>query len=220
MKRTSRQERAAETRAEVFNSAAQLFARVGYHGTTVAQIAERAGVAKGTFFFHFATKDAVIEELVRGQVMEARHAREAVLAKKGASYLDALRETALELARQAGRSRPLSRAVLIASMESIEAGVRAGALFEALFETMIEDAESARQAGEVQGHVEAETIASLFMTSYLGAALSFTTTEKPRPMVEILAPLLDVHIQGLRGDRAGRPQRPALARRRSGRRSR
>ncbi len=41
--------------------------------------------------------------------------------------------------------------------------------------------------------MEAETIASLFMNSYLGAALSITTTEKPRSMVEILAPLLDVH---------------------------
>ena len=40
------------------------------------EIVREAGVAKGTFSVHFATKDAVITDLVRNQVRIARRARE------------------------------------------------------------------------------------------------------------------------------------------------
>ncbi|CAN5200681.1 hypothetical protein BH09ACT12_BH09ACT12_35910 [soil metagenome] len=45
-------------------SAVDLFTEQGYDATTVAQIAERAGVTKSTFFRHFADKR---ELLVAGQ---------------------------------------------------------------------------------------------------------------------------------------------------------
>ena len=45
-------------------AAADLFAEQGYDATTVAQIAERAGVTKSTFFRHFPDKR---ELLVAGQ---------------------------------------------------------------------------------------------------------------------------------------------------------
>src|SRR5438477_9790985 len=87
---TARQQRAKETRARLFTAAAELFDAQGYHETTVEQIVRRANVAKGTFFLHFATKDAVIAELVRMQVRGARKARERVLADDGTA-LDRLR---------------------------------------------------------------------------------------------------------------------------------
>ncbi len=47
-----------------------LFARFGYHKTTVSEIAQAAGVTTGALFHHFETKeallDAVIEWLARG----------------------------------------------------------------------------------------------------------------------------------------------------------
>src|ERR1700754_224381 len=45
-------------------AAADLFSEQGYDATTVAQIAERAGVTKSTFFRHFPDKR---ELLVAGQ---------------------------------------------------------------------------------------------------------------------------------------------------------
>lgn len=52
--------RTERTRARILAAALALFERQGYRNTTVAQIADAAGVTSMTFFRHFPTKDAVI----------------------------------------------------------------------------------------------------------------------------------------------------------------
>lgn len=58
-----------ERRAEMIAAAAKLFARQGFVKTTVAEIVEAVGVAKGLFYYYFTTKDdmvkAVVEEYCR-----------------------------------------------------------------------------------------------------------------------------------------------------------
>lgn len=54
--------RRARTRARLLDCALDLFERQGYEQTTVAQIAEAAGVTEMTFFRHFAAKDRVVVE--------------------------------------------------------------------------------------------------------------------------------------------------------------
>jgi AcrR family transcriptional regulator len=49
-----------DTRARIAASAFELFAAQGYDGTTVDAIAERAGIARRTFFRYFRSKDDVI----------------------------------------------------------------------------------------------------------------------------------------------------------------
>ena len=49
-----------DTRARIAGAAFQLFADRGYDGTTVDAIAERAGIARRTFFRYFRSKDDVI----------------------------------------------------------------------------------------------------------------------------------------------------------------
>lgn len=51
------------TREKIFNTAISLFLEQGYENTTVQQITEKADVAKGTFFSHFPTKDAILTYL-------------------------------------------------------------------------------------------------------------------------------------------------------------
>ena len=48
-----------ERRAELMNAAQRLFLRHGVDSTTVEQITAAAGVAKGTFYLHFTSKEAV-----------------------------------------------------------------------------------------------------------------------------------------------------------------
>ena len=48
------------TRRRIVTAAFTLFAERGYEGTTVDAVAERAGVARRTFFRHFRSKDDVI----------------------------------------------------------------------------------------------------------------------------------------------------------------
>jgi AcrR family transcriptional regulator len=61
---TLREQRAEETRARIISAARGLFAARGFAGTTVALIAEHAGVAQPTVYAVFGTKDGIMAELL------------------------------------------------------------------------------------------------------------------------------------------------------------
>ena len=54
----------AERREQILQAALRAFSRGGYHGTHVEQVLEEAGIARGTFYLHFASKHDVFDALV------------------------------------------------------------------------------------------------------------------------------------------------------------
>jgi AcrR family transcriptional regulator len=192
---STRQQQKDETRATIFAAATQLFAQNGYHATTVADIATAAGVAKGTFFVHFPSKDAVIAALVRIQTGAARKARLAALASE--DPIAALRAAVITLGARAGVSRELSRGVLAATLESQHVGGETSELFEQLFAEMKEDAKLAKKKGLLVRGADPEVLAASLMASYLGAVLHFTSSPRAAELVEILEPLVDANLAGV-----------------------
>jgi AcrR family transcriptional regulator len=55
------------TRARVLEAAAALFAARGFHGTTVREIMERAGVNLAAGHYHFGSKETLYLEVLRAQ---------------------------------------------------------------------------------------------------------------------------------------------------------
>lgn len=53
------------TRQRLIRTALELFTTHGYHDTTTAQIAKKAGIAEGTIYRHFASKQQLFNELYR-----------------------------------------------------------------------------------------------------------------------------------------------------------
>ncbi|MGR8011069.1 TetR/AcrR family transcriptional regulator [Streptomyces hypolithicus] len=53
------------TRQKLYEAAVTLIAEQGFSSTTVDEIAERAGVAKGTVYYNFKSKAELFEELLR-----------------------------------------------------------------------------------------------------------------------------------------------------------
>jgi AcrR family transcriptional regulator len=51
------------TRARLFEAALAEFAKAGFDGASVAEIARAAGVSRPSFYFHFPTKEHVLLEL-------------------------------------------------------------------------------------------------------------------------------------------------------------
>jgi AcrR family transcriptional regulator len=70
------------TRQRLIRAALELFTTKGYHDTTTAQIAKKAGVAEGTIYRHFLSKQQLLNELYRAAL---RWALEVVLATSGAA---------------------------------------------------------------------------------------------------------------------------------------
>jgi TetR/AcrR family transcriptional regulator, repressor for uid operon len=69
-KPTGRDVQRRETRQRVYTAAVAEFRRVGMAAADVSVIAREAGVARGTFYFHFPTKEHILAELERHE--EAR----------------------------------------------------------------------------------------------------------------------------------------------------
>jgi AcrR family transcriptional regulator len=51
-------------REQVLACAVRVFSRRGYHATTVSDIIDEAGVARGTFYLYFKSKRAIFDELL------------------------------------------------------------------------------------------------------------------------------------------------------------
>jgi AcrR family transcriptional regulator len=66
--------RGAATRRRLLEAAESVFAELGYHDASIVKITEAAGVAQGTFYLYFSSKEGIFEELVRDLNRRVRHA--------------------------------------------------------------------------------------------------------------------------------------------------
>jgi len=60
------------TRMRILSSARTLFSEKGYDATPVEEICALAGVAKGTFFYHFESKQFIVRHILAAQLTEYR----------------------------------------------------------------------------------------------------------------------------------------------------
>lgn len=94
-RRSRREERKQETRAELIAAAATAFAQHGFHGASLEQIAERAGYSTGAVYWHFEGKDdlflAVYEAQAAARVRDIegfRERTEGELPRRARGYAD------------------------------------------------------------------------------------------------------------------------------------
>ena len=65
--------RGEATRRRLLEAAEQVFADLGYHEASIVKITERAGVALGTFYLYFDSKQTIFEALVVDLNSRVRH---------------------------------------------------------------------------------------------------------------------------------------------------
>ncbi len=74
---TKREAQARATRKKILMAAAELFARQGFHKTTITDIAQAVNLTSGAVFHHFPTKEAlltaVVDWLARGISIYSDH---------------------------------------------------------------------------------------------------------------------------------------------------
>jgi AcrR family transcriptional regulator len=71
--------RGESSRSRILDAAAKVLALRGYSGTSVSEIADLAGTQAGSLYYHFVSREQLIEEVfLRGAELAYQHAREAV----------------------------------------------------------------------------------------------------------------------------------------------
>ncbi len=58
---TARKERTGERRGQILRAALDVFSRKGFHGATIKEIASTAGLAEGTIYLYFPSKQEVLK---------------------------------------------------------------------------------------------------------------------------------------------------------------
>lgn len=86
-RRRTQAERRAETRDALLDAGERVFARRGFHGAGLEEVAEDAGVSRGSVYYHFADKASLFVAIVRRRcearvvALEAPETREELLAR-------------------------------------------------------------------------------------------------------------------------------------------
>ncbi len=68
VKSTRRKEQGEATKKKIYETAQKLFSEYGIDDVSIDNIAEAVGVARGTIYVHFESKDALVSSLISGYV--------------------------------------------------------------------------------------------------------------------------------------------------------
>jgi AcrR family transcriptional regulator len=186
-----REQQRAETHERIFQAAVAEFRRVGFSDAQIPRIAAEAGVVRGTFYFHFPSKEHVLLELsarYQLRVVEAlRRLRGAGVSLR--QVLDSLIDAITDVDEALGES-DLLREVLAMYLRAPQAAEpterERGMLEELSFHFAV-----AMERGELRPDFAVDRLAATVLTSVFGVVLSRHRPETDkRAELELLTTLL------------------------------
>jgi AcrR family transcriptional regulator len=185
------------TRDLLVRAALELFGTHGYEQTTVQQITQAAGVAKGTFFNYFASKEDVLREVFASQEAWAVEELEALAEEMDGPLAPQLTAFMVNLSTNLPVTRPLIRALFQAVLNEpteVEDPYRAGA---GMIEGLIPIFAAGQDSGEFTRAIPARRLAELAMQTYFGVLLAWSTTATPQPLAEMMAESFRLFFEGV-----------------------
>jgi AcrR family transcriptional regulator len=82
---------------QIINTAISLFREKGVQNTSVDSIVEKAGIAKGTFFYHFKKKDNIVFEIIEMEFKNYLFVPEQIIENKEISAVEKMRKVLMSL---------------------------------------------------------------------------------------------------------------------------
>jgi AcrR family transcriptional regulator len=153
-----RERKKRELRVRIYETARQLFLEHGFEATTVAQIAEAADVAQGTFFNHFSSKQAVLAELASEASGYLQSMVDQQLARP-VSALDRITGFADSVAKELEQAGGLARDVLLELMRTSARPGEAYPYLARVHEAFGAVLHEGQEAGDVRADLDATFLA-------------------------------------------------------------
>lgn len=191
-----RAEKKTATRDALMGAALALFARHGYEETTVAQIAGEAGVAKGTFFNYFQTKEDVLVQVVEVQlewVVEQLHRLESTQD----SVPTGVRDLMILLVTRLPYTAPLLRAMFRSSLTSPASATRLTGPSITMIQAMVPIMTAGQVRGELRRDIAAERLAFLAAQTYFGVLWAWCMGPADEPLGPVMALSFDAFFHGV-----------------------
>ncbi len=182
-------------RAQLVAAAAALFAQADFDAVTVAQVAQRAGVAKGTAYLYFTNKETLFLELVQAELAQWVAMLEHRLDGMRTSHpADAV---PLVLARSLAEKPVLCRLlVLLHSVIEPHIDLAAAHAFKIFLRDLLARS-STTIAGKIPGLSQADAATLILQMHAL--VISLTQLASPPAVIEQVFSM-DASLQGMRID--------------------
>jgi AcrR family transcriptional regulator len=187
-------ERSSASMAAIVTSARELFSRSGYHDVTIDQVAERAGLAKGSVYYHFGSKldlfDHVLDDL-QHSLADALAARPRPATPATAQSIAAGIQAYLHAA-----NRPTIRQILLVDGPVVLGWQRWREIDDKHFAHTVRG--GLRQIMDPTAtDVRLRSATSLIMGAIMEAAIDSGTSKRPSKTVEVHCATIELLLTGL-----------------------
>lgn len=187
------QERAESTRLLILDAAAAVFAESGYGNAKLADVVARAGVSRGTFHYHFPTKESLATALIE-YCETAMVQRGLSAASESASALENLIRSSFAQVNMARHDAKIAVGLYLAlAMDQVSENTQRDVAprWTSMFETTFE---AAVAAGDLSSDVDGRTVGYSMWCSIVGNNVMAAAAGKSP--IEGLALLWQVHLRG------------------------
>jgi AcrR family transcriptional regulator len=194
--RSGRREQAKlERRERIYEAALNLFRTQGYESTTVDQITRHAGLAKGTFFNYFPTKDAVLRYLGTREIGRLGSSLGGNGNGRGTA-IGKLKRLMAALASSLEQDRTLVSLIFRKGVTAPDllAGDAGGFSLQPVASLLIRQAQ---YNGEVNRDLDPDGLAAALDALYLQQLVRWCESNRPYPLAERLTGILDLLLLGI-----------------------
>jgi|SRR5581483_6272898 len=184
----------ARTRGEIYAAAMRLFVARGFDAVTIEDICDTADVARGTFFLHFPTKDALLGEYGVQATAELAERLRAGRRTAAAALKDALEFLAERAERHAEIVRLMVREVMARPAALADTTEQSRDLV-ALLAGVVRRGQA---SGELRGGVDPVLAAAIVVSTYMAIVGEWARRAGTLELQAAIAQALDVVLGGLR----------------------
>ena len=187
-----------DRRRQIIAAAKEVFAARGYHSTSVNDVIERAGIARGTFYLYFTGKANVFASLVEEALIELRSRVRRIDVGPGAPAPEAqLRGQLRAVVEGALADRPFTRLLLALWMSpDVEVAATIQAFYEHVTALLASSLEQGVKIGLVRP-CDPALAAPWLLGGVRGGLAQLLDAPSPPPLDQVVSTWIELAVRGI-----------------------